>query len=163
MAINPNSFRGDLYYDINYDDVNRFLQARNPYLKLNPGHTSLAVSARWSNGHQAGGFGRGGVFRLPPSGQTHSVIGVRSAQRTSEETDLPLDMQVAFPPALVQAAPGLVVELVRAEREPLVDMGDRLITLVRIDPARYRFRLLTAAEHGARPAPRLASWAPART
>jgi hypothetical protein len=105
--INPNSFRGDLHYDINYDDVNKFLQARNPNLKLNPGHTSLAVAARWSNGHQAGGFGRGGVFRLPPGGQTQSVIGVRTAQRTGEETDLPLDMQVAYPPTLVQQIPGL--------------------------------------------------------
>ncbi len=106
-VLNPGSFRGDLHYDINYDDVNKFLQARNPKLKLNPGHTSLAVAARWSNGHQAGGFGRGGVFRLPPAGTTHNVIGVRTAARTGEETDLPLDMQVAYPAELVAAVPQL--------------------------------------------------------
>ena len=45
-------------------------------------------------------------------------------------------------------ATGLVVESVRASIPPSVDAGDGIITVVRIDPARYRFRLLTAAEHG---------------
>lgn len=105
--INPGSYRGNLYFDINYADINKFLQQRNPNLKLNPGHTSLAVAARWENGHQAGGFGRGGVFRLPPDGSAQSVIGVRTAARTGEETDLPLDMQVAYPERLVASIPQL--------------------------------------------------------
>jgi len=52
----------------------------------------------------------------------------------------------------VTLAPGLVVEYVRASIQPSVDVGDRIITLVRIDPSRHQFRLLTAADHGARTA-----------
>jgi hypothetical protein len=107
MMLNKGSYRGDNYFDVSYDEVNKFLQAKNPNLKLNPGFTSLAVSARWSNGHQAGGFGRGGVFRLPPSGSTTSVIGVRTGRGTLEEPDLPLDMQVAYPAALTRSAKAL--------------------------------------------------------
>jgi len=60
----------------------------------------------------------------------------------------------APPPASRQTlGPGLVVERVQASIPPPIDVGDRIITLVRIDPQHYRFRLLTASEHGARPAP----------
>jgi hypothetical protein len=106
-VINPGSFRGDLHFDINYADVNKYLQAMNPNLKLNPGHTSLAVAARWSNGHQAGGFGRGGVFRLPNAGRPTSVVDVRAARAETDEADLPLDMQVAFPPSVATSIPQL--------------------------------------------------------
>jgi len=56
-------------------------------------------------------------------------------------------------PAAIEAAPGLLVEQVRGWVEPAAAVGDRLITLVRIDPEQYDFRLLTAAEHGQRTAP----------
>jgi hypothetical protein len=60
----------------------------------------------------------------------------------------------APPPASRQTlGPGLVVERVHASISSPVDAGDGIITLVRIDPQHYRFRLLTASEHGARPAP----------
>ena len=49
--------------------------------------------------------------------------------------------------------PGLVVERVHASIAPPVEAGDRIITLVRIDPQRYRFRLLTKSEYGSRTAP----------
>jgi hypothetical protein len=106
-VINPGSYRGDLHFDISYDEVNKYLQAMNPNLKLNPGHTSLAVAARWANGHQAGGFGRGGVFRLPADRGTTNVVGVRAASRTADEADLPLDMQVAYPPTLTRSISAL--------------------------------------------------------
>jgi hypothetical protein len=105
-VINSGSYRGDLYYDVSYADVNKYLQSMNPNLKLSPGNTSLAVSARWSNGHQAGGFGRGGMFRLPPSGQAQSIVDVRAA-RDTDEADLPLDMQVSYPAKLVKEIPQL--------------------------------------------------------
>ena len=55
-------------------------------------------------------------------------------------------------------AKGLIVEEVPASIPSPVEAGDGLITLVRIDPAHYSLRLLTAAEHGsARPAPEWAS------
>jgi hypothetical protein len=60
------------------------------------------------------------------------------------------------PEGTVVLGPGLVVEYVPASIDPAVDAGDRLITLVRIDPVHYRFRLLTAAFHGSRPAPQWA-------
>ena len=108
--LNGTSFRGNNYFDISYDDVNKWLQARNPGLKITPGSTNLAVAARWSVGHQAGGFGRGGVFRLPVAANATSAINVRAANATaatSDDADLPLDMQVAYPAALVQAVPKL--------------------------------------------------------
>lgn len=58
------------------------------------------------------------------------------------------------PPTSKQTlGPGLVVERVHASIAPPVDAGDRIITLVRIDPEHYRFRLLTKSEHGSRTAP----------
>jgi hypothetical protein len=57
------------------------------------------------------------------------------------------------PPAKQTLAPGLVIERVHASVAPTVDTGNRIITLVRVDPKRYRFRLLTKAEHGSRTAP----------
>jgi len=62
----------------------------------------------------------------------------------------------AQPPETVRTtlATGLVVESVPVSIPPPVEAGDGIITLVRIDPARYRLQLLTAAEHGsARTAP----------
>ncbi len=99
-VLNGASYRGKNYFDVNYDDVNKLLQAKDPALKLVPGHTNLAVAAQWDIGHQAGGFGRGGVFRIPPPLGAQSVSAMRGAPSAStaatEQTDLPLDMQVAF-------------------------------------------------------------------
>lgn len=53
-------------------------------------------------------------------------------------------------------AKGLVVDDVEASIPSTVDAGDGIITMVRIDPALYRFHLLTAAAHGARTAPQWA-------
>lgn len=55
-------------------------------------------------------------------------------------------------------ARGLVVERVRAPLEPVVDVGDRTVTVVRVDPRAYQLVVRTAGRHGgARPAPRWAS------
>lgn len=108
-VLNPGSYRGKNHFDLNYDDVNKWLQAKNPALKLAPGHTNLAVAARWDIGHQAGGFARGGAFRIPPPANAQSVTSVRASTSASasEQTDLPLDMQVAYPATLLQQAPML--------------------------------------------------------
>jgi len=51
--------------------------------------------------------------------------------------------------------PGIVVERVRATEAPEVSAGNRVITLVRVDLARYRLRILTEERHGRRrPVPR---------
>lgn len=107
-VLNSGTYRGKNYYDLNYNDVNAWLQQRNPALKLVPGHTNLAVSARWDIGHQAGGFARGGAFRIPPPLNATSVTAARSTSAAaSEQTDLPLDMQVAFPQTLQAQVPTL--------------------------------------------------------
>lgn len=107
--LNGTSYRGNSYFDISYDDINKWLQAKNPALKITPGSTNLAVAARWSIGHQAGGFGRGGVFRLPVAANAQSAVAVRAsnAAGAASSGDLPLDMQVAYPPQLVQQVPNL--------------------------------------------------------
>ncbi len=109
-VLNGSSYRGKNHFDLNYDDVNKWLQAKNPALKLVPGHTNLAVSARWDIGHQAGGFARGGAFRIPPALNAQSVTSIRAGAASAsatEQTDLPLDMQVAFPATLQQQIPQL--------------------------------------------------------
>ncbi|MBI1944484.1 MAG: hypothetical protein HYS27_02240 [Deltaproteobacteria bacterium] len=107
--LNGTTYRGNTYFDISYDDVNKWLQAKNPALKLTPGATNLAVAARWSVGHQAGGFGRGGVFRLPPAANTQNAVSVRStsAAQAASGGELQLDMQVNYPTQLVQQVPNL--------------------------------------------------------
>jgi uncharacterized protein YigE (DUF2233 family) len=45
-------------------------------------------------------------------------------------------------------APGVRLQRVRAPVEPTVDIGDRCVTLVRVDPGRHRIRLLTALATG---------------
>lgn len=107
--LNGTTYRGNTYFDISYDDVNKWLQQKNPALQITPGVTNLAVAARWSIGHQAGGFGRGGVFRLPPAANAASAVSVRAtnASGASGTADLPLDMQVNYPTQLVQQVPHL--------------------------------------------------------
>jgi hypothetical protein len=46
----------------------------------------------------------------------------------------------------------VVVERVRAPEAPPVAIGDRVLTLVRFDPSRYRLRFLTPRDGAARPA-----------
>ncbi len=52
--------------------------------------------------------------------------------------------------ALQAQRPGIVVDRVRASVAPTVDVGDRRITIVRVDLDRYRLRILTAERHGGR-------------
>ncbi|MBK6683784.1 MAG: hypothetical protein IPG45_04870 [Deltaproteobacteria bacterium] len=140
FPINPGSFRGKGVYDLKYEDVNRYLQARNPNLSLVPGETSLAVAAMWENGHQAGGFGRGGIFRLPGSAPVSGVTGANVSGATNN-TPLPLDMQVAFPAELTAAFPqldgnGNMVSRLESElkgtstRGEMVDATKRMYELV---------------------------------
>lgn len=109
LAPTEPAFHREITFDLHYADIEEYLQAQNPALKLNPGTTELAVAAKFQGGHQAGGFGRGGTFRLPrPLGpERQSAISVRAAalDRVGNESALPLDMQVNYPPALVRAIP----------------------------------------------------------
>lgn len=61
--------------------------------------------------------------------------------------------RAAAPPA----TSGLLVERVLAPLAPAVDVGDRVVTVVRVDPRAFRIVLRTAGSHGgARTAPRWA-------
>lgn len=61
----------------------------------------------------------------------------------------------ATPGAVSPAVAGLTVERVRAPFAPVVDVGDRMVTIVRVDPRAYRVVVRTAGRHGgARTAPR---------
>ncbi|MCA9611440.1 MAG: phosphodiester glycosidase family protein [Myxococcales bacterium] len=63
----------------------------------------------------------------------------------------------AFTPTALAVRPGLVVERHTAPEAPEVPVGDRQITIVRVDLRAYRLRFLTESRHGARrPAP---AWA----
>ena len=46
--------------------------------------------------------------------------------------------------------PGIVVERIRASVAPELPIGDRIITLVRVDLSKYRLRILTEERHGER-------------
>lgn len=106
---NGSTYRGEQYFDLDYNDINAFLKSKNSSLQITPGTTELAIAAQWAIGHQAGGFGRGGNFRLPmPQGQTQNVVSVRTNAAVGQSNaDLPLDMQVAYPAALEQQLPKL--------------------------------------------------------
>ncbi|MCC7381748.1 MAG: hypothetical protein IT384_07945, partial [Deltaproteobacteria bacterium] len=109
--LNPGSFRGDAFYDINYDELNQWLRSQNPNLHATPGRTSLGVTALWDTGHQAGGFGRGGKFTLPVSGASAvaatSPTAAPSPGAVAIEANTPLHLQVDFPAELVQRVPQL--------------------------------------------------------
>lgn len=106
--VNGESYQASTHFDLKYDDVNKYLQQFNPNLKLTPGTTNLAVAAVWGTGHQAGGFARGGAFRLPASAGVAGPVGVRAAAGSAQnDPDLPLDMQVNYPPNLVRTIPNL--------------------------------------------------------
>ncbi len=109
VVLNEGGYRGSASFDISYADVNAYLQARNPNLKLNPGTTSLAVAAKFNGSHQAGGPGRGGNFRtpLPAGAQSPTATRIGNVTGHTEQTDLPLDMQVAYPAELVKQFPML--------------------------------------------------------
>ncbi len=99
-------------FHVDYDEVNRWLKAKNPRLELVPGDP-LAVYAIWKGaGHQWGGFCREGSFDTPaPLGRTNAV-GVRTgpvvaAPETVSVHDAvkPIDITLKLPDALVQQYP----------------------------------------------------------
>lgn len=57
---------------------------------------------------------------------------------------------VAVPLSRAQDGAGIVVERVTLPRAPEVDVGDRIATIVRVDPRRYAFRFLTESHEGPR-------------
>jgi hypothetical protein len=71
--------------------------------------------------------------------------GIVAVALTFGATTLAVAQQASPPPR-----PGVVVERVRASRAPRVPAGDRRITIVRVDPARYRFRFLGERYEGRR-------------
>ena len=58
---------------------------------------------------------------------------------------------VATAPVGSQDVPGITVERIRASIAPEIDVGDRIITIVRVDLRRYAFRFLTARDGAPRP------------
>lgn len=110
-VLNKDSYRGNLYYDISYDQLNQWLKSQNPNLEAVPGRTSFGVTALWETGHQAGGFGRGGKFTLPASGASGVVATspttAASPTAVAIEANTPLHLQVDYPPELVQQVPQL--------------------------------------------------------
>jgi hypothetical protein len=114
--INKKSYRGSRSYDISYADVNKYLQKFNPSLQVTPGTTNLSVMAFWNGSggsvrHRAGGPARGGMFRLPaPLGGSSPLatrINATTGAANSEDTPLPLDMQVAYPDNLTRSMTAL--------------------------------------------------------
>lgn len=99
-------------FHVDYDEVNRWLKAKNPRLELTPGDP-LAVYAVWKTaGHQWGGFCREGSFDTPaPLGRTNA-IGARTgpvvaAPETVAVHDAvkPIDITLKLPDTLVQQYP----------------------------------------------------------
>lgn len=99
-------------FHVDYDEVNRWLQQKNPHLELVPGDP-LAVYAVWkSAGHQWGGFCREGSFETPaPIGRT-SVIGVRTdpvigatEPLSVHDTIKPIDITLKLPDQIVSKYP----------------------------------------------------------
>ncbi len=103
---------------------------------------------------------------------TSLAVGCGRSERRSEPTGAAADPEATPPPTATatppddagppadrcgdrrELAPGLVWQSVVASRPPAVDLGDRCIRLLRIDPRRYRLRALSGASEGiARPAP----------
>lgn len=81
---------------------------------------------------------------------------VQSSQSPAPQSSNPPDTQ-ASPDTLspcgngavsTELAPGLELQQFRAPIPPPIEIGDRCITLVRIDPQRYQFKLLSALPDG---------------
>ncbi|MBI1945240.1 MAG: hypothetical protein HYS27_06065 [Deltaproteobacteria bacterium] len=99
-------------FHVDYDEVNRWLKAKNPRLELVPGDP-LAVYAIWkSAGHQWGGFCREGSFETPaPLGRT-TAIGARTGPVVAPTETVsihdvikPIDITLKLPDAMVQQYP----------------------------------------------------------
>jgi hypothetical protein len=103
-------------FHVNYDDINTWLQAKNPNLKFVPGDPLAAYAVWKSVGHQWGGFMREGYFNSPqPLGRTNA-IDVRSgnigkAPQVVATSDIvkPIDITHSVPESLVTQFP-LVLE-----------------------------------------------------
>lgn len=99
-------------FHVDYDEVNQWLQARNPNLQLVPGDP-LAVYAIWSKaGHQWGGFCREGSFDTPaPLGRANAVsvrngpIGEAPTATSVHDAVKPIDITLKLPDDLVQKFP----------------------------------------------------------
>ncbi|MCK5690098.1 hypothetical protein KAI87_12550, partial [Myxococcota bacterium] len=138
MTLNPDSYRGHFSVDISYDDINKYLQKRNPLLKLNPGKTQLYVAAMWvrDNGfvfHRAGGPGRGGEFRLPESAAVTNATGIWAAGLSGStpkpSANMPLDMAVGYPKELTKKygalkPDGKIVTRLESEFKGVTDKKD---------------------------------------
>lgn len=62
---------------------------------------------------------------------------------------LPLVLALLFPPSALAQDAGLTIERVRLPRAPEVQAGDRMLTVVRVDPRRYRLTALSSVRDGA--------------
>lgn len=89
---------------------------------------------------------------------THVRARMRARLVTSTLVASAASLLVLFvAPTALAVRPGIVVERHLAPEAPEVAVGDRQITIVRVDLRAYRLRFLTEARHGARrPAP---TWA----
>lgn len=103
-------------FHVNYDDINKWLKAKNPNLEFRPGDP-LAAYAVWTKvGHQWGGFMREGYFASPEPLGRKTAIDVRAGALgkapevvATSEVVKPIDITHKVPEALVTQYP-LVLE-----------------------------------------------------
>lgn len=97
----------------------------------------------------AAGVGAGNIESL---GRTRRMRYVRHAMRRLVAPLVCLLIAcLPFEPAGAQQDGGLSVERIRLPRAPEVRAGDRTLTLVRVDPRRYRLTVLTGRQGPPRP------------
>ena len=106
---NKSAYEGEHVFRLSYDEINKQLAAYKPGLKLVPG-ANLAVAAAWKDGHNWGGYNRGGVFEVPSPPATTSPIGTRVStvtptRRRGSAADLPLDVEHKMPASARKNAP----------------------------------------------------------
>ncbi len=115
--LNGAGYRGEVSFDLSYDEIDAYLKQRNPNLQINPGSTTLYVSAFWISKqgnveHRAGGPGRGGEFRLPGTAIAQSPVSAQAAAMGAISAkpmnpDIPLDLTVPYSEDLVDEYPML--------------------------------------------------------
>lgn len=103
-------------FHIDYDDINKWLKAKNPNLEFRPGDPLAAYAVWKSAGHQWGGFMREGYFNSPqPIGKTSALdartgaVGKAAEVVATSDVVKPIDITHKIPEAMVTQFP-LVLE-----------------------------------------------------
>lgn len=99
-------------FHVDYDDINKWLKAKNPNLEFRPGDPLAAYAVWKSAGHQWGGFMREGYFNSPaPLGKTtaldvrNGAIGQAPSVVATTDVVKPIDITHKVPDALVAQYP----------------------------------------------------------